>query len=115
MKSTYFNQLNPDAMGKIFETTHGRCSDGIDVAAIFEFLPLGKINSMPNGTAAFYRRPFCNMVAAFYWNDDTPEKAAFARETSRLLAKLVRESQPEACRELTGYGNVGKALSICEE
>ena len=108
MKSTYFDQLNPDAMGEIFETACAHCSDGTEAVVIFELVPSDKINSVPNGTAAFYRRPFNNMVCAFYWDDDSREKATLARETSILLTKLVRESQPEVCRELTAYGNVGE-------
>jgi hypothetical protein len=111
VKGTYFDQLNPDAMSELFETTCGRCSDDADVAMLFEFLPLGKINSVPNGTAAFYRRPFNNMGGVVYWNDDTPEKTAFGRETCHLLTKLVRESQPEVCRELTAYGNIGRSFA----
>jgi hypothetical protein len=111
MKGTYFDQLNPDAMGEIFEATCGRCSDDADVAMLFEFLPLGKINSVPNGTAAFYRRPFNNMGGLIYWTEDSPEKTAFARETCHLLTKLLRESQPEVCRELTAYGNIGQSFA----
>jgi hypothetical protein len=112
MKGTYFDQLNPDAMGELFETVSGRCADGTDVAVLFEFLSLDKINSVPNGTTAFYRRPFNNMGCVVYWTDDSPEKPVFARETCHLLTKLVRESQPQACRELTAYGNLGKSCYI---
>ena len=109
MKSTYFNDINPDTIGKVYERTCERSADDTEVAILFEFLPLDKINSVPNGTTAFYRRPFNNMGSIVYWTGDGPEKTAYARETCHLLTSLVRESQPEVCRELTAYGNIGQS------
>ena len=78
------------------------------IGLIYEYYPLQKMISVPNGKAAFLRRPYGNMGTVVYWKNDTPENNEYGRKAAFELTSIVSEGQLASSKEMTCYGNFGE-------
>jgi len=75
---------------------------------MLEHVSLNKILSVPNGTAAFYRKLAYNMIVLVTWNNNTPENLTTARHITRELNEIFVAGQVEELGHINhGYGNFG--------
>ena len=87
---------------------------------LFEYFPLSKINSVPNGETAFRRDPSRNVLMVTSWKQDLETD----RETAEAIVKKARSFAQELADiignaglndgltpvQRLGYGNYGELL-----
>ena len=72
----------------------------MNVAMILEYLPHGKINSVPEDATPYRRNIPGNNLFLIQWEENSPEKQQLARRIAHDLADLMPEGE--------GYGNYSK-------
>jgi hypothetical protein len=91
-------------------------SGGVMANAIYEWIPLQKINSVPVNATAYYRRPNPNCLIMISWSNDTnsENKVEEARRLAYDIAASVAGGLPEL-KDVKSqcYSNYGKAHSGC--
>ncbi|TDL29767.1 FAD-binding domain-containing protein [Rickenella mellea] len=104
------SQLQPraDISQTIFDGMVKHSSDGeFHVNMLFEYLPLGKVNSVAHDATAFRSRgPQNNVVSLIIWGNNTPENTAKGRAIAHELTSVIVESErPPSESDNSGYGN----------
>ena len=85
------------------DENHGHLS-----MTLFEYFPVTKVNSVPNGATPFCRYPGYNVLSVTRWEHDTLDNYKYGRDTTRELTSIISKGQGElAGYENTGYGNYG--------
>lgn len=68
--------------------------DGFDVFVAFEYFTFSKIDSVPNGNAAYIRNPrAANVVSNINWVHDTPENFKYGMDGARELSSIILAGQ----------------------
>ncbi|KDQ54385.1 hypothetical protein JAAARDRAFT_135772 [Jaapia argillacea MUCL 33604] len=105
MKGAYHTGSNPDLPKILFERVMERSSDpSFIIVLLTEYFPLGRTNSVPNDATAFRRGVPSNVLINVIWEDDTPERSRFAKETAHELGELIN-SHAGPGRDDVAYGN----------
>jgi hypothetical protein len=113
LKGSYFAKDKLEAIRQTFDRLIELTTEEHQPLVMLEHVPLKKILSVPNGTAAFYRKHALNMVAFVTWTDNTPENLAIARQITRELNGIFAAGQVEELGHINqGYGNFGKILKL---
>lgn len=75
---------------------------------IYEYFPLNKIRSVPNGVTAFRRDPTPNVLVLITWTENLVENNDKARIFAHELAAFISQDQPDvSASEGLGYSNYG--------
>jgi hypothetical protein len=86
------------------------------MAIIFEYLPLAKINGVPQGTTAFRRDPTdpaANVLTLVMWDKDTPENLKYARDAVHEVSAIITEGQTNLSKsQAEGYSNYGEFFVV---
>ncbi|KAF5378484.1 hypothetical protein D9615_007137 [Tricholomella constricta] len=73
---------------------------------VFEYFPLGKISSVPQGTTAFRRDPTPSVLVVGLWQEDSEANTERGRTLSHELARIVSSGQSGVTETQTlGYSN----------
>jgi len=73
---------------------------------IFEYFPLAKIASVPNGTTAFRRDPTPSVMVAILWKTNSAENSDLARTLAYDIAAVIKGGQSEiTASQSLGYSN----------
>lgn len=79
---------------------------------LFEYIPLDKINAVPNTATAFRRDATSNVALVFLWKEDAAGNVELSRKTARMFYQMLGEGQSDlTTSEAAGYSNYGKLLS----
>ncbi|OCH95989.1 FAD-binding domain-containing protein [Obba rivulosa] len=93
----------PERAAKAFDLiTRLTEGGGYDAFIACELVPTYAVNRVADDATAFRRGRRSNVVCNFTWDDDSPEKHAFARAAAAQLVSILADSKPS---ENVGYGN----------
>jgi len=81
-------------------------NDEFSAALVFDYFPLAKINSVPNGRTAFRRASASNVLIMSIWKNDTAENLEQGRNVAYELSDIISKGQ-SGITENVGYGNYG--------
>src|SRR5260221_10153874 len=88
IKGSHFVNHNLETIKETFDRLVKLTTEEHQPMIMLEHLSLKKVVSVPNGTAAFYRKLAYNMVIFVTWNNNTPENLATARQITRELTEI---------------------------
>jgi hypothetical protein len=81
-------------------------SGEIKGAVLLEYLPLQKVNSVPNETTAFRRETVNNVLVNLRWDQKTGDRTDKARAIAAELSDMLQGGQSElTSSESLGYSN----------
>jgi hypothetical protein len=80
-------------------------------ALVFDYFPLAKINSVPNGKTAFRRTSGSNVLIISTWLNDTIENLNYGSNAVSELSNIISKGQSEFSQNV-GYGNYGTFASF---
>ena len=101
MKGTFLSDApSKDLSREKFNRVIAFCQGDMNVAMILEYLPHGKINSVPEDATPYRRNIPGNNLFLIQWEENSPEKQQLARRIAHDLADLMPEGE--------GYGNYSK-------
>lgn len=89
-----------DLTREMFDRIIKFSQDDLNVGLVLEYLPHGKINSVPDDATPYRRNLHGHAVFLIQWKEHSPEKQSLARDVSHNLAGLLSDGQ---C-----YGNYGE-------
>lgn len=94
------------AFGRVLDVS----KDGFQANVIYEYFPLSKIRSVPNGLSAFRRDPTPSILITTMWADNTTDLTDHARAIAYELAGIITGGQSDITSTQTlGYSNYGKS------
>ncbi|KAF9459412.1 hypothetical protein BDZ94DRAFT_1268376 [Collybia nuda] len=88
----------------------------IQATIIYEYFPLGKIRSIPNGTTAFRRDPTNAVLISITWEKNLVENNEKARAFAHEFAAIISGGQTEvSASEGLGYSNYDPGAAVGEK
>ncbi|KAF8060169.1 hypothetical protein FPV67DRAFT_1674133 [Lyophyllum atratum] len=91
---------------KAYEKVISTSTPDFKVNLAFEYFPLGKISSVPQGTTAFRRDPTPSVLVLNLWKENTVENTERGRAIAHELAQIVTGGQSGVSEtQSMGYGN----------
>ncbi|TBU32020.1 FAD-binding domain-containing protein [Dichomitus squalens] len=71
------------------------------VALLFEYFPLGKVNSVPDDATAYRRHLSPNVLSVVYYKEESDKAFKYSRDTTHELCSLITGKSADNL----GYGN----------
>ncbi|KAH8118528.1 FAD-binding domain-containing protein [Phellopilus nigrolimitatus] len=108
MKGVTQSSMRPEIAADIFQKVTELTSDAsFQLAVVFEYFPLDKINSVPNDAMAFNNRSKeKNILSTCSWGDHTPENQSIGRDKVYAITDLIANfEEDEEAAKTRAYGN----------
>ncbi|KAG5651060.1 hypothetical protein H0H81_010042 [Sphagnurus paluster] len=94
------------SIAQAYEKLISLSKPGLKVNIVFEYFPLGKVISVPQGTTAFRRDPTPTLLLMAQWEETSGIDTERAREITHEITSIVAGTQTELLEaERFGYGN----------
>ena len=91
MRGAVMGEIPQMITQEIFDKAVAYSADGrFEVGVMFEFIPHGKINSVPTNETPYCRYLPGNALALIQWNENTPEKVQEALDIVNDLADTIK-------------------------
>jgi len=105
-KGVSHNKIDAQKVVKMYEKVveMSRENSGLSPTVLFEYFPLGKINSVPSGATAFRRSSDPSILIAMGWKGISEENTERARALVYEFIKISQGEKVEASQRL-GYTN----------
>lgn len=89
--------------------THGGPSR-ISISVMVEYIPVGKIKSVPGDATAYRLVPYPNVVNIIRWKDNTPEDVKWAQMSPHKVMGIISDGNMELSKgpKVDRYGNYGE-------
>ncbi|KAI0313518.1 FAD-binding domain-containing protein [Amylostereum chailletii] len=107
MKGTFASRVQPAASAEILDRLAQRGPElGVNIAFVFEYIPLCKTLAIPRDATAFVRGYIISTLNMVNWKEDSAEKLESARRvTAELTGILLKAEDNLMSVENLGYGN----------
>ncbi|KAG5650539.1 hypothetical protein H0H81_011882 [Sphagnurus paluster] len=105
LKGGAFRKPEYHSIAQAFDKIIGFSSPEVRVQLAFEYFPLGKVLSVPQGATALRRDPTPNFVVMVLWKGDFEGSTERGREIAHEITRIILNEQKLTGAESFGYGN----------
>ncbi|KAG6848905.1 hypothetical protein H0H93_012976 [Arthromyces matolae] len=108
MKGLAHRKPHFPSISKAFEYAQSVSGPEFKATVLFEYLPLGKISTVPSAQTAFRRDPTPSILVLGIWQEDTQANTDRGRTVAHELGRIISEGQEGVTStQVHGYSNYG--------
>ena len=100
------------AQSLVAEISKNPTPEGFAISFIFEYIPSGKVTSVPRSATAFRRELGPNVVIVVVWTNDDKDSVDKARGYANAIAGILVSTNQEDNEKSVGYANYGASVLL---